>query len=241
MFLTGPRIVKRALGEEVTRRGSRRRRTCTTATASATSLPPTTGRRSRSARAARLPAAERGERRRCAGPRAAARRTTRRSCCRRRSRSYYDVRDADRGASSTAAASWRCSPRWARNMVVGFARLEGHPVGVVANQARHLRRHHRRGRPRRRAAKFIRTCDAVRPADARARGHARASCPGRRQEARGRDPPRRRAAAGVRRRHCAAGHGDRAQGLRRGVHHDELEGPRRRTRPSAGPRPRSAS
>ncbi|MDQ7031082.1 MAG: acyl-CoA carboxylase subunit beta [Ardenticatenia bacterium] len=29
-------------------------------------------------------------------------------------------------------------PRWARNIVVGFARLEGHPVGIVANQPLYL-------------------------------------------------------------------------------------------------------
>jgi acetyl-CoA carboxylase carboxyltransferase component len=30
------------------------------------------------------------------------------------------------------------SPRWARNLVTGFARLDGRPVGVIANQPRHL-------------------------------------------------------------------------------------------------------
>jgi acetyl-CoA carboxylase carboxyltransferase component len=30
------------------------------------------------------------------------------------------------------------SPRWARNMVVGFARMDGLPVGVIANQPHHL-------------------------------------------------------------------------------------------------------
>jgi acetyl-CoA carboxylase carboxyltransferase component len=29
-------------------------------------------------------------------------------------------------------------PRWARNLLVGFARVEGRPVGVIANQPRHL-------------------------------------------------------------------------------------------------------
>ncbi len=29
-------------------------------------------------------------------------------------------------------------PRWARNIVVGFARLDGHPVGIVANQPLYL-------------------------------------------------------------------------------------------------------
>ncbi|MCX6386555.1 MAG: methylmalonyl-CoA carboxyltransferase [Solirubrobacterales bacterium] len=30
------------------------------------------------------------------------------------------------------------APRWARNMVCGFGRLEGHPVGVIANQPAYL-------------------------------------------------------------------------------------------------------
>jgi hypothetical protein len=49
-------------------------------------------------------------------------------------REPYDVRDVIRG-SSTAAASSRCR-RWARNLVIGFARIDGRTVGVVANQAR---------------------------------------------------------------------------------------------------------
>lgn len=30
------------------------------------------------------------------------------------------------------------APRWARNITVGFARLDGSPVGIIANQPRHL-------------------------------------------------------------------------------------------------------
>jgi acetyl-CoA carboxylase carboxyltransferase component len=30
------------------------------------------------------------------------------------------------------------SPRWARNLVTGFARIDGRPVGIIANQPRHL-------------------------------------------------------------------------------------------------------
>ena len=75
-----------------------------------------------------------------------------------RSRSFYDVREViarivDGGRFLEAQA------RWARNMVVGFARLEGHPVAVIANQARY------RGgiidvEASLKAAKFIRTCDS---------------------------------------------------------------------------------
>ena len=51
------------------------------------------------------------------------------------------------------------SPRWARNMVTALTRLNGHPVGVVANQPHHL------GgvidiAASEKAASFIRRCDA---------------------------------------------------------------------------------
>jgi acetyl-CoA carboxylase carboxyltransferase component len=53
------------------------------------------------------------------------------------------------------------SPRWARNMVTALTRLNGHPVGVIANQPRHL------GgvidaAASEKGARFIRTCDAYR-------------------------------------------------------------------------------
>jgi acetyl-CoA carboxylase carboxyltransferase component len=52
-------------------------------------------------------------------------------------RRVYDVRDVatallDRGALLELA------PKWARNLVVGFGRIEGRTVGVIANQPRHL-------------------------------------------------------------------------------------------------------
>lgn len=52
-------------------------------------------------------------------------------------RRYYDVRDVaaavfDRGATLELA------PRWAANMVTALTRLEGRPVGLVANQPRAL-------------------------------------------------------------------------------------------------------
>jgi acetyl-CoA carboxylase carboxyltransferase component len=76
-----------------------------------------------------------------------------------RSRSHYDVRElivriVDGGRFREV------SELWARNMVVGFARLEGRAVAVIANQARY------RGgiidvEASRKASKFIRTCDAL--------------------------------------------------------------------------------
>jgi acetyl-CoA carboxylase carboxyltransferase component len=75
-----------------------------------------------------------------------------------RARSYYDVRELI-GRLVDGGRFQEVSERWARNMVVGFARLEGHAVAVVANQARH------RGgiidvEASRKGRKFIRTCDA---------------------------------------------------------------------------------
>src|SRR5204863_2756527 len=52
-------------------------------------------------------------------------------------RQAYDVREVavrllDGGAFLELA------PRWARNLVVGLGRIDGRPVGVIANQAKHL-------------------------------------------------------------------------------------------------------
>jgi acetyl-CoA carboxylase carboxyltransferase component len=74
------------------------------------------------------------------------------------SRGYYDVRDVI--ASLVDGGRFlELSRRWARNMVTGFARLEGQPVGVIANQARHL------GgvidvNASQKGAKFVNTCAA---------------------------------------------------------------------------------
>ncbi len=71
-------------------------------------------------------------------------------------RKVYDVRDVigdivDRGST------FELAPRWARNVVTAFARIEGSPVGVLANQPRHL------GGvidadAAQKAARFVRTC-----------------------------------------------------------------------------------
>jgi acetyl-CoA carboxylase carboxyltransferase component len=73
------------------------------------------------------------------------------------SRSYYDVRDVIRRIVD-AGRFQEVAERWARNMVVGFARLDGHAVAIVANQARH------RGGiidvpASQKGRKFIHTCD----------------------------------------------------------------------------------
>ena len=52
-------------------------------------------------------------------------------------RSAYDVRAA-LGAILDRGSFVELRPRWARNMVTALARLDGRPVGIVANQPRYL-------------------------------------------------------------------------------------------------------
>ncbi len=73
-------------------------------------------------------------------------------------RKVYDVRDVVKGiADGGRMLEW--APRWARNVVCGFARLDGRPVGMIANQPKHM------GGvldadSGTKAAKFVRTCNA---------------------------------------------------------------------------------
>jgi acetyl-CoA carboxylase carboxyltransferase component len=53
------------------------------------------------------------------------------------SRRAYDVRDALSAIVDRESLVELC-PRWARNMVTALARLDGRPVGIVANQPRFL-------------------------------------------------------------------------------------------------------
>jgi acetyl-CoA carboxylase carboxyltransferase component len=157
MFLTGPRIVKRALGEEVTAAalgGTRvhaRNGVCDFVAAddhgAARLLHELLGYLPQNA-SQRPPVAPPME---PLHPDPAA-------VLPSRSRSYYDVREliarlVDGGRFQEV------SERWARNIVVGFARLEGNAIAIIANQARH------RGgiidvEASRKGAKFIRTCNA---------------------------------------------------------------------------------
>jgi acetyl-CoA carboxylase carboxyltransferase component len=52
-------------------------------------------------------------------------------------RSAYDVRDA-LAAIIDADSLQELHPRWARNVVTALARIDGRPIGVVANQPRYL-------------------------------------------------------------------------------------------------------
>lgn len=75
------------------------------------------------------------------------------------SRQHYDVRDLI-ARLVDGGRFLEVSERWARNIVVGFARLEGRAVAIVANQARY------RGgiidvQASQKGTKFIRTCDAL--------------------------------------------------------------------------------
>jgi acetyl-CoA carboxylase carboxyltransferase component len=54
-----------------------------------------------------------------------------------RTREVYDVRDVIHRLVD-AGALLELAPRWARNLVVGFARIDGSPVGVIANQPHYL-------------------------------------------------------------------------------------------------------
>jgi acetyl-CoA carboxylase carboxyltransferase component len=75
-----------------------------------------------------------------------------------RSASAYDVRLAIRSVVD-AGDLFELAPRWARNMVIGFASIGGAAVGIVANQP-----HHMGGvidvEACEKAARFVRTCDA---------------------------------------------------------------------------------
>jgi acetyl-CoA carboxylase carboxyltransferase component len=52
-------------------------------------------------------------------------------------RRSYDIREALRAIADDGSLLELC-PRWARNIVTTLARLDGRPVGIVANQPRHL-------------------------------------------------------------------------------------------------------
>ena len=52
-------------------------------------------------------------------------------------RRVYDVREVARRLMD-GGGLLEVSPRWAKNVVTAFARVDGRPVGVVANQPRHL-------------------------------------------------------------------------------------------------------
>jgi methylmalonyl-CoA decarboxylase subunit alpha len=73
-------------------------------------------------------------------------------------RRVYDVRTVVRGVVDDSRMV-ESAPRWARNIVTAFARIDGRPVGVIANQPSHL------GGvidadASQKAARFVRCCNA---------------------------------------------------------------------------------
>ncbi len=118
-------------------------------------------------------------------------------------------------------------PLFAPNIVVGFGRVEGRPVGVVANQPMQFA-----GTPRHRR---LGEGGPVR-ADLRLLQHPgahvrrRARLPARDLAGVGRDhPPRRQAHLRVRRGDRPEGHRDHPQGVRRRVRRDGVQAPAART------------
>ena len=177
MFLTGP--ARREGGHG---RGRRRRRASAAPRVherngvchivvdddlEAAALPPAScSATSRSTRGADAAAA------RCRAPRSPAIRAA--SCPADRAPGLRRARRRPR-ASSTAASCSRSQPRWARNIVVGFARLDGRAVGVIANQPRYL------GGvldadAAQKGARFVRTLQHLRPAAAWSSSTRPASC-----------------------------------------------------------------
>ena len=115
---------------------------------------------------------------------------------------------------------------YARNIVVGFARLNGYAVGVVGNQPAQLA-----GvldiDASAKAARFVRTLRRVQHPAAHALRRAR--LPARHRAGVGRDhPPRREAAVRLRRGDGPEDHRHHAQGVRRRVRRHGVQAPARR-------------
>ena len=118
--------------------------------------------------------------------------------------------------------------RWAPNIVCAFARLDGHPVGIVGNQPMHLA-----GvldiESSEKAARFVRTCDAFN-IPLLTFVDVPGFLPGCRPGVRRHHPPRRQAAVRLLRVDRSAHPDHHAQGVRRRLRRHELEVDRRRPR-----------
>ena len=93
-------------------------------------------------------------------------------------RRAYDMRQGDRARSSTTASFFEMKPEWARNVVTGFARVGGQPVGHRRQPAQGARRRARRelgrqGGPLRVAVRRVRHPARVPARRARASSSAR--------------------------------------------------------------------
>ena len=118
---------------------------------------------------------------------------------------------------------------FAPNIIVGFGRIEGHPVGVVANQPTQFA-----GcldiDASEKAARFVRTCDAFN-VPVLTLVDVPGFLPGVDQEHSGHHPARREADLRLRRGDRPEGHRHHPQGVRRRVRRDGLQAPRRRHQP----------
>ena len=224
MFLTGPGVVREVMGEDVAQPGWAGR-ACTRANGVCSSWPRTIARRSSWCASCSPTSRSAPARRRRSGRPRACRSSTRPTSCPSAARQVYDMRAViealvDGGAllevvRSAGRATW--SPRSRAST--------GRPVGVIANQPCYL------GgvidaAASQKAARFVRTCNAfglplVVLVD------TPGFLPGTKQEACGVIRHGAEAAARVRRGRRAEGDGGAAQGLRRRLHQDELEGPGR--------------
>ena len=219
MFITGPDVIKTVTHEEVSKEelGG-----APTHAAPLGRGPPALRRRARlpagAARAAVVPAPEqpggpaRARPSRATGPTARTPRWT--ASSRTDPAKPYDMRELLKRVVDDGDF-FEIQPEHALNIIVGFARLDGRPVGVVANQPAHLA-----GcldiDASVKAARFVRFCDCFNIPLVHLRRRARVPArhrPGVRRH----HPARGQAAVRVRRGHGAQADGDHAQGVRRGV------------------------
>ncbi len=137
-------------------------------------------------------------------------------------RQVYDVRSVIAGIAD-GGDLLEVAPGWARNLVTAFIRIDGRPVGVIANQPRYM------GgvldtASSEKGARFVNQCDAF-GVPMLVLVDTPGFMPGTRQEAARRDPVGRDVRQCVRQVERAARDSDSAEILRWSVYHYELQGP----------------
>ena len=142
-------------------------------------------------------------------------------------RQVYDVRSVISGIAD-GGDLLEVAPDWARNLVTAFIR-DRRPAGRGDRQPAALSRAACSTPPAPRRARASSTSATTSACRCSCWSTPPASCPARPGEG-GCDPARRHLRQRLRQGDGAAHHGDPAQGLRRRLHHDELQGPRRRLR-----------
>ena len=222
MFVTGPDVIKTVTHEEVTKEelGGAMTHNATSGVAHFAVADDRECLRA-DPRAARLPAVattstiRRGARRPIPST-ARTRRSTR--SCRTSPNQPYDMLDLDPRGRGRRRRSSRCTGTSRSNIVVGFARLGGRTVGIVANQPAHLA-----GTldidASVKGARFVRFCDAFNIPLVTFED-VPGFLPGTRQEYGGIIRHGAKLLLRVRRGDGAEGHRDHAQGLRRRVLRD---------------------